>query len=1553
MGGTAAWRRANRARFGWHRPGLALIALALSLALIVGQLPRGPLGGAASAQEQDEDWSAPFIDNYGMRFERRSRPLVDLTGSWTPVAGATRLDLNTDGFAEESSLDTAGWLCQEGGDRYSFAKNGCYYNWPRHLLDRMELELVDWRIRRQVWGPLATHSARWIELDYEGTYEHVQTFLRRLYPHEAPWDGDPIPYGVNAACHYEPRTYRLSGTLTYRLSGPPAAEDGRMFLDLHGSMTSDPGPYQMFPDISIQGMFHPRSGLPWIDPQRYEPSRGWWDSAPPPGPDEHDLWVTFGGGAIGRFGHEATLPPGCDGYAEYFMDLPVGDAPGENSVRMTVRHVADPVDVRGWVSGQVVDAETGDPLDVAPVELLERRTVDGEAVLELVDASPGERGRFSFHDLPLFRRLPGGGSEPRRYVVRAHGGERAVPAGVVGHPVRQYGGKEVQGTPYEELKIAVPMQPEVTAKRGLVERLKALSPDTYGPVEEQVAQYLNTLTGDLSERDIEALRRAIWAERVAVEVANSVEGMTKKAATQLGELLVMVFSALFETRRADIAEAQRRKQAAEDLGQDGHRAATEALAQHRQGIGPITPEQSRQYWQESSLLARQIEDASFLKGALGAMATTVSTQLKTFGVKAETAGKFGAWLKFALDSVFDYVQTRTVRGAAKSSFDEIVKRITSYLGPVLFDGRVVVGQDAKDPAAALLDVDLPGDFGFTALGRPTLEYSRDRMPESFTPDADGYLADAEATAELLNAYTADWAATSRRIAYIDATASSSAGVASVFGFIPGPKAKAINVVATWLQRVATGASFVEPMLFAFGRSPGLQQRGVCAAWGAQEAAASLWSAESPGDVCDPAGMALASTGDGPTLQSAEFAAELAAEMTAAGDAFAAATDELLAALAEDDLGKALGVVLGDAYDAAWEDVAASSEAFELLLEADAAARGTDRAAVERFANARTILRAWRVAALGALDDLVAAVEDRVFAATADPRYEVLRSAVEHATARWAATAELVGEIGEELAAAGPTGAAVLVRVAPPRSATTGATLVGAPGERFTVRASVRNVSGGALSDLSAVLSAAAGRDGVTIEGPAERDIGTLAAGATTTLEWTITHSGDADADAMPLAVEVRESDGPPTSFVGGTGAVTLFLDDELATDPAAATTLASSHPERTVDPAEIVLTAEQPATVATISGGGRFHIESDHPHLVRFSPSPGQPRSAGALIIHAAPDHAFDATVETLLRLVDEDTGAVDEVPVVLRGRDDEGRGLVRLSGTGRETTAAQISQARFPQDFSAEAVVLARSDSFADGLAGTPLAARLNAPLLLTGSTSLHPDTEAEITRVLGGWGATVHVLGGEAAIAPSVVAQLQALGYRVERVAGPTRQATAVAIARRLGDVRVAFIARGDDFPDALAAGPPAALLHGAIVLSAGDRPHPETDAYLATLGPEVERIAVGGHAARAYPSATAIAGPGREETAVAVARAMFGDAPLSVAVVRRDAFADALTGGAHVGLAVGPVLLTSSGHLHPATAAYLGQAAAVRRAFVYGGQAAVSDPTATAIGEALPGL
>ena len=106
---------------------------------------------------------------------------------------------------------------------------------------------------------------------------------------------------------------------------------------------------------------------------------------------------------------------------------------------------------------------------------------------------------------------------------------------------------------------------------------------------------------------------------------------------------------------------------------------------------------------------------------------------------------------------------------------------------------------------------------------------------------------------------------------------------------------------------------------------------------------------------------------------------------------------------------------------------------------------------------------------------------------------------------------------------------------------------------------------------------------------------------------------------------------------------------------------------------------------------------------------------------------------------------------------------------------------------------------------------------MLFAAGGILTPATTAEIQRVLPA-GGTVYILGGTTAVPASVATTLTGLGFVVTRLSGADRYATAVAVAGAIGNPGTVLLATGTNFPDALSAGPAAAHLGGAVLLTNG---------------------------------------------------------------------------------------------------------------------------------------
>lgn len=188
-----------------------------------------------------------------------------------------------------------------------------------------------------------------------------------------------------------------------------------------------------------------------------------------------------------------------------------------------------------------------------------------------------------------------------------------------------------------------------------------------------------------------------------------------------------------------------------------------------------------------------------------------------------------------------------------------------------------------------------------------------------------------------------------------------------------------------------------------------------------------------------------------------------------------------------------------------------------------------------------------------------------------------------------------------------------------------------------------------------------------------------------------------------------------------------------------------------------------------------------------------------------------------------------DEVEASLDEGPDAGLDVVRLAGSDRFATAANIALAVNPADIGElngmRTAFLANGYTYADALAAGPLANAARLPVLLTGSAGLGSPARTALERLQI---EHVVIVGGDAAISPGTVEELDALDISSERLAGQDRFATAAAVADFAID-ELEFVpdhvdlAKGVDpadarqgFADALAGAPLSARERAPILLT-----------------------------------------------------------------------------------------------------------------------------------------
>ena len=193
------------------------------------------------------------------------------------------------------------------------------------------------------------------------------------------------------------------------------------------------------------------------------------------------------------------------------------------------------------------------------------------------------------------------------------------------------------------------------------------------------------------------------------------------------------------------------------------------------------------------------------------------------------------------------------------------------------------------------------------------------------------------------------------------------------------------------------------------------------------------------------------------------------------------------------------------------------------------------------------------------------------------------------------------------------------------------------------------------------------------------------------------------------------------------------------------------------------------------------------------------------------------------------------DFPVTTRNLD-----VVRVKGPSSVTDAVPqavaVSESTFDVDQAIHAVV-ARSDDYADALAGSSLGFGVG-PLLFAKSTGpLSRTTATELQRVLPS-GSTVYLLGGTAALPATMEGEIRALGLKPERLAGITRELTAVAVATELerfldenefARPPVAIVATARNWPDAVSAGALGAWFGMPVLVTAPDALHASVRDFL----------------------------------------------------------------------------------------------------------------------------
>lgn len=247
-----------------------------------------------------------------------------------------------------------------------------------------------------------------------------------------------------------------------------------------------------------------------------------------------------------------------------------------------------------------------------------------------------------------------------------------------------------------------------------------------------------------------------------------------------------------------------------------------------------------------------------------------------------------------------------------------------------------------------------------------------------------------------------------------------------------------------------------------------------------------------------------------------------------------------------------------------------------------------------------------------------------------------------------------------------------------------------------------------------------------------------------------------------------------------------------------------------------------------------------------------------------------------------------------------------RLWGSNRYQTCSQIvNQGWNTSDYA----ILVNGENFPDALSASVLAKKYNAPILLTGSSSLDDTASNQLTRLKV---KKVFIVGGNAVISSTIQDSLDKMGISVERIYGDNRYATSIAVANQIGTDNGIILTTGSDYTDALSVAPIAAKLQIPIILMPKESIPDAVSSFVS--GKNIPRTYILGDSdiisdavVTKFPNIERIPGKDKFERNINIINEFADKFDFSKACLAySEGFADALSGSAYAAINGNPIIL-----------------------------------------------
>ena len=284
------------------------------------------------------------------------------------------------------------------------------------------------------------------------------------------------------------------------------------------------------------------------------------------------------------------------------------------------------------------------------------------------------------------------------------------------------------------------------------------------------------------------------------------------------------------------------------------------------------------------------------------------------------------------------------------------------------------------------------------------------------------------------------------------------------------------------------------------------------------------------------------------------------------------------------------------------------------------------------------------------------------------------------------------------------------------------------------------------------------------------------------------------------------------------------------------------------------------------------------------------------------------------------------------------------VGGANRYETAVNVAKAQGAKiDDDNKNIVLVNGLSLVDGLAAAPLAASVNtngdaAPVLLSNADSLPESTKEYLKSLTNGLtatekkGVTINLVGGEAVLTSSLVAELEDMGFYVKRLGGDNRETTSLEVAKEIakaGNTNAAFVVGGNGEADAMSISAVAASSKTPIIVSSVHGISEDALEYLKEKSAKGDVTVVGGESvvsaseleeindSLALNKASRIAGENRFETNAKIIEEYYGDKATASegiiiakdGVAKKSELVDALSAANYAVSIKAPIVLASS--------------------------------------------